>query len=91
MEINTSFINFIPLIGAAGFIFAILTYMWILRQPAGNPKMAGIAELIESGSMTFLRKEYSILIVFLATVAGLLFWKLSANTAICYVCTNPPL
>ena len=86
MEMNTSFINFTPLIGAAGFIFAILIYMWILRQPAGNPKMVGIAELIESGSMTFLRKEYTILIVFLATVAGLLFWKLSANTAICYIC-----
>ena len=36
--------------------------------------------------MTFLRKEYSILIVFLAIVAGFLFWKLGANTAICYIC-----
>jgi len=86
MEANTSLINFTPLIGAAGFLFVICSYLWILKQPVGNSKMAGIAGLIESGSMTFLKKEYSVLIVFLAIVTGLLFWKLGSNTAICYVC-----
>jgi K(+)-stimulated pyrophosphate-energized sodium pump len=86
METNTSLNTVIPLIGAIGFLFAICCYIWILKQPAGNNKMASIARLIESGSMTFLKKEYSILIVFLAIVAGLLFWKLGSQTAICYVC-----
>ena len=86
MEMHNSFINLIPFIGAAGLIFAILTYLWILRQPAGNAKMNDIAGLIESGSMTFLKKEYSILIAFLAIITGLLFWKLGSLTAICYLC-----
>ncbi len=86
MEVNTSFMNFVPLIGAIGFVFAVLTYIWILKQPAGNAKMNHIAGLIESGSMTFLKKEYSILIGFLAIVTGLLYWKLGNDTAICYLC-----
>ena len=86
METNTSFMNFAFLIGVGGFLFAIYIYRWIIRQPAGNPKIVNIAELIESGSMTFLRKEYTILIAFLAIVTGLLFWRLSASTAVCYVC-----
>ena len=86
MHANAYFINFMPIIGIAGFMFAICSYIWILKQPAGNTKMTNIAGLIESGSMAFLRKEYSILTIFLAIVTGLLFWKLGSNTAICYVC-----
>ena len=86
MGANTSVMTFISLIGVIGFLFAVRSYVWILKQPAGNAKMARVAGLIESGSMAFLRKEYSILIVFLAIVTGLLFWKLGSNTAICYAC-----
>ena len=54
MEPAQNLLAFSPMIGAAGFLFAIMTYMWILKQPAGNAKMIGIATLIEDGSMTFL-------------------------------------
>ena len=82
----TSFTKLTPLIGVAGLLFAIGCYLWILRQPAGNAKMVRIAKLIESGSMTFLKKEYSILSVFLAIVTGLLFWQFGSLTALCYLC-----
>ena len=82
---SASFMMYSPVVGLAGFLFAIATYFWVVKQPAGNAKMTGIAGLIESGSMTFLRKEYTILIAFLAVVAGLLGWKLGVNTAICYI------
>ncbi len=85
METTQNFLAFSPIIGLAGFLFAIVTYAWIVKQPAGNAKMTGIAGLIESGSMTFLKKEYTILAVFLAVVAGLIAWKLGANSAICYL------
>ena len=67
-----------PFIGIAGFLFAISTYFGISKQPAGNAKMTGIAALIESGSMTFLKKEYTILIVFLAFVTALLGFRLGS-------------
>lgn len=73
-----------PIIGALGFIFALATYFWVAKQPAGNAKMTEISGLIESGSMTFLKKEYSILILFLLIVGGLIAWKLGVSTALCY-------
>lgn len=85
METTQNFLAFSPLIGLAGFLFAIVTYAWVVKQPAGNAKMTHIASLIESGSMTFLKKEYSIILVFLAIVAGLIGWKLGTNSAICYL------
>lgn len=84
MDAISSLYNSSPVIGILGFLFALATYFWIAKQPAGNAKMQEIAGLIESGSMTFLKKEYSMLIVFLAVVGGLIAWKLGTNTAICY-------
>jgi K(+)-stimulated pyrophosphate-energized sodium pump len=85
MEASQNFLTLSPLIGAAGFMFAIFTYMWILRQPAGNAKMTGIASMIEQGSMAFLKKEYTILVGFLTVVTALLWWKLGMDTAASYV------
>jgi K(+)-stimulated pyrophosphate-energized sodium pump len=87
MESTANLLAYSPFIGLAGFIFAILTYAWILKQPAGNAKMTGIALLIENGSMAFLRKEYAMLVVFLAAVTLILGFtpSLGWNTAICYI------
>ena len=74
-----------PFIAIAGFAFVTATYFWLIRQPAGNPKMKEIAELIESGSMTFLKKEYSILLLFLLVVSTVLTMVLSGKTALCYL------
>lgn len=85
METTLSFLTYSPYIGLAGFMFALATYAWIIKQPAGNARMTEIAGLIESGSMTFLRKEYTILLGFLVVVAILLGVYLSKDTAICYL------
>jgi len=85
MESVTHFLTYSPFVGVAGFIFALITYVWVIKQPAGNKKMTDIAGLIEKGAMTFLRKEYSILLVFLIVVALLLNYKLGLNTAMSYL------
>jgi K(+)-stimulated pyrophosphate-energized sodium pump len=85
MDATTSFFNLSPMIGAAGFLFALATYWWVQKQPAGNARMTEISGLIESGSMTFLKKEYTMLVFFLGAVAILLAWQLSSWTAICYI------
>ena len=86
MESVTNYVAYSPVIGLAGFLFALATYLWVVKQPAGNAKMTEIAGLIESGSMTFLRKEYTILVGFLAFVAILLGFNLGKMTAIAYLC-----
>ena len=85
MESTAHFFAYSPYIGMAGFFFALMTYFWVVKQPAGNAKMTEISGLIESGSMAFLKKEYSILIGFLAVVTGLLYAKLGGDTALCYI------
>ena len=85
MESVIDLLKFSPVIGIAGFVFALITYFWVAKQPAGNEKMTKIAGMIESGSMTFLRKEYTILVGFLIVVAALLAWKLGTLTAVCYI------
>lgn len=85
MESVISFVKYSPVLGLAGFAFALLTYWWVVKQPAGNQTMTKIAEKIELGSMTFLKKEYTILAGFLAIVVLLLSKFLGTHTAICYL------
>ena len=85
MDAVTNYLMYSPFVGLAGFIFVMATYFWVIRQPAGNTKMTEISGLIEAGSMTFLRKEYSILLVFLITVAIVLGQMLGWNTSFCYL------
>ena len=85
METVMAFFNYSPLIGLGGFIFALSTYFWIIKQNKGNEKMTHIAHQIELGAMTFLRKEYSILLIFLLIVAALLGKYLGMKTACCYL------
>ncbi len=85
MEAMTNLLAYSPFIGVAGFVFALFTYAWVVKQPAGNNKMQEISGMIENGSMAFLRREYSILALFLIVVTTLIAVKLSLNTAIAYV------
>ena len=85
MNSTFEFLAYCPFIGIGGFLFALITYFWIVRRPKGNARMQEIARLIEKGSMTFLKKEYSILAIFLAVVTTLLAMNLNMKTAICYL------
>ena len=60
--------------GVGGLLIALLIYRYIKRNDAGSQEMIDIAEAIHEGSMAFLRREYSILLVFVAIVFGLLLW-----------------
>ena len=85
METIERLSNMGPFIGLAGFLFALSTYYRILKRPTGNAKMQAIAQLIESGSMTFLKKEYTALAGLLVVVTALVASFLGTNTAICYL------
>ncbi|NIM01545.1 MAG: sodium-translocating pyrophosphatase [Acidobacteria bacterium] len=73
-------VTYAPYLGGAGMIFAGILYFSILRASDGNDKMRELAEAIHTGAMAFLRREYTILVVFVAVVAGLLAWKIPGPT-----------
>jgi K(+)-stimulated pyrophosphate-energized sodium pump len=66
---------FIPLCGVAGLIFTFWRAVWVANKEVGNEKMALISRNIHEGAMSFLRAEYSILVVFAIAVAALLYWS----------------
>ena len=71
--------------GLAGLATAWLLYARIERRPAGTDAMRDIAQLIRTGAMAFLRREYSVLLPFVAVVTVLLAWAIGWRTAAAYL------
>ena len=71
--------------GLAGLVIAIVTYGYVSRQPSGNDVMTELGEMIHTGAMTFLRREYSYLVPFLVIVAALLAVTITPATAVAYL------
>ena len=72
--------------GVVGLGIALAIYKYIVRQPAGSDVMVEIADAIHDGAMVFLRKEYQILVVFIAVVFLLLIVFIAWQTAIAFLC-----
>jgi K(+)-stimulated pyrophosphate-energized sodium pump len=68
-----------------GLGVALLTYLSVQNRPDGDEKMREIAGDIYEGAMTFLRREYRILVVFVVVVFLLLSWKVAWQTGIAFV------
>lgn len=77
--------NWAWIVGVVGFIIAFLMYLNLKKKDAGTEAMQDLAAQIHEGAMVFLRREYSILAVFVIIVALLLLWGLNWQTAIAYV------
>ena len=71
----------IPIFGVIGIAFTFWKAKWVERQDPGSEKMVRIANSIAEGAMSFLKAEYSVLIVFVIIVAGLLGWAGSTQGA----------
>ena len=71
--------------GLIGLAVAWLLYIAITRQSEGSEAMRELAQLIRTGAMAFLRREYSVLVPFILVVAGLLAWAIGWRTGAAYV------
>ena len=74
-----------PLFGAVGLIVAFVLYSYIVRQSAGTEVMADIASRIQEGAMAFLRREYTVLSLFVVVVAAALWFAIGMKTSLAYV------
>ncbi len=77
--------NVIPLIGVVGILFAVWSYFIVKRKSEGSSKMKEIADQIHLGAMVFLRREYSIIILFAVVIFIVLTKFLSIWTALAYL------
>ncbi len=78
-------VDYAWLFGIGGLIIAGLIFLYIGRQPDGNDKMRGIAQKIHAGAMAYLRRQYTILAVFIVIIFFALLYGLGIQTAIAYV------
>jgi K(+)-stimulated pyrophosphate-energized sodium pump len=72
-------------VGLVGAALAVLIYFAVRRQPVGSELMRDLSEMIHSGAMAFLRREYMVVVPFLLVVATLLWWAIGGRTALAYV------
>jgi K(+)-stimulated pyrophosphate-energized sodium pump len=74
-----------PYLGILGLIIAYLVFLYVKKQPNGSELMKDLEGMIHSGAMAFLKKEYSVLLVFIAIVLLLLGFGISWKTSIAFV------
>ncbi len=73
------------LLGILGLLAAGGIYLYVKSQPQGSELMIDIADQIHRGAMAFLRREYTVLVVFIIIVAVLLSLAISGLTAVAYI------
>ena len=75
----------IPVLGGLGMLIAGFIYLAMARKDAGSARMVELAEAIEAGAMAFLKREYTVLAMFVAAVFLLLGFYLGWNTALAFL------
>ena len=76
---------FAPVLGAVGFVIAIILYMVVKAAPVGNERMKEISEDIYNGAMAFLGREYRVLAVFIVVVFVLIAVGMNVETAFAFL------
>jgi len=74
-----------PFLGILGLIIAYVIYGYVKKQPSGSQLMQDLEDMIHQGAMTFLRREYSVLVIFIGIVFILLGWGIAWRTAIAFL------
>ena len=81
----TSLTTLAPILALVGLVLAFLIFGYVKKQPNGNEVMQDLEQQIHEGAMAFLKKEYSLLAIFIVVVFALLAWKIGLWTGIAFV------
>ncbi len=73
-----------PVLGAVGLLIAYGVYRSIVKVGVKDAEMQSVSDSIYEGAMAFLRREYTVLSVFVVVVALLLAWQLGVATALAF-------
>jgi len=78
--------NLVPIIlGFTGLLAAYLLYVQVKKYPAGEKKLTDISDEIHLGAMAFMKKEYSILLVFSLILVFGIYIGLGLNSTIAFI------
>ena len=74
-----------PILGAIGFLIAIVMYNVVKAQPVGNDRMKEISDSIHAGAMAFLGREYRVLALFIILVFFVIAMGMNFQTAFAFL------
>ena len=74
-----------PYLSLLGLACAGLIYLYLKKQPVGTDAMRDISDSIHDGAMAFLKREYSILAIFVVVVFILLYTAINPMTAVAFL------
>ena len=75
----------VPICALVGLIFAGLSYSRMKKEPAGDELMQKIAAAIHLGAMTYIKRQYTAIAVFVVVLAVVLAVAINPLTAVCFV------
>lgn len=75
----------IVIVSIIALVYAGYLTKKIMKKEVGTPKMEEISNAIHEGAMTFLHKEYKIIVIFLIIVAIALWRFINPKTAIAFI------
>jgi K(+)-stimulated pyrophosphate-energized sodium pump len=74
-----------PYLSLFGLACAGLIYLYLKKQPVGTDVMRELSDAIHDGAMAFLKREYTILAIFVAVVFVVLYIALNPMTAVAFL------
>ena len=72
-------------VGAVVLLYAYVVYRGLSGLPVGSDRMREISEAIHEGAMVFLKREYRIILLFVAAVFACVSYFIGLETGIAYV------
>ncbi|NNC54756.1 MAG: sodium-translocating pyrophosphatase, partial [Pseudomonadales bacterium] len=80
-----NFIALPPLVGAVGLLIAFFIYRTMHAYSEGSAEVTKIGDQIHLGAMVFMRREYTMLLAFVAVLVVLTYFALGSKTAIAVI------
>ena len=84
-DLGQSLLLLPPAFGVLGLLAAFVIYGMVKRYPEGQDKVKEIGDAIHLGAMVFMRREYTMLLMFASILVVALYFALNAQTAIAFV------
>lgn len=75
----------VPICAVIGLIYAAVCYNRMKKESPGDELMQKIASAIHLGAMTYIKRQYTAILVFVIVLAIVLALAISPFTAICFV------
>ncbi|HHL42468.1 MAG TPA: sodium-translocating pyrophosphatase, partial [Hellea balneolensis] len=74
-----------PIVGGVGLLIAFILFLVVKKYPEGDANIKKIGDQIHLGAMVFMKREYKMLVVFLAILIAIVWYFLGQDTAVAVI------